>query len=279
MRKVFAFAASMIIYLGALSTASANGTVYVPEALSKPKHHKHNHKHHHRHYYEQSCEECPSLHSGYFGGLKAGYVWAKGTLKQRNQVTALNAIRSAQHDTLGIDGGEFGLFFGYDRYFPKWCMWLLGIEAGIQLSNLSAKAHTDFSTPGVLISSTKSRLKSDRSIDVALRFGHKIYDCSLLYVKAGSQITHFKLDTITHNTAANAFNEASAKKHKNQAGFLFGVGMEIPVLCHWSFGAEYIFNWYKTISGSRRSDLSGDFARVQVRPYANQLIARVIWKQ
>jgi opacity protein-like surface antigen len=292
MRKVLAIAAFSAISLAAVS-ASANGTVK-PEC-AKPVHHKahHHHKPHHVHHHEKhcapACPPCPSLHSGFFAGLKGGYGWAKGKLKQDAQVTTnlLGVLNMNKSSQVGIDGGEIGLFLGYDRYFPN--CWMLGIEGGAQWRNLSGKSNASLNSPANAASlAWNSRIKSDWSYDIAFRLGRKVYDCSLWYVKAGAQFTHFKSKTSATftNTATGAVTTATGGNgnghgHKKyRTGFLTGLGVEIPVACHWSLGAEYNFTWYQKTSINRiATNGTNDFVKQSIRPYENQLVARVIWKQ
>jgi opacity protein-like surface antigen len=283
MRKLLAFAASTAISLGAWSVASANGTVHAPEDCPKPVHHK---KHHHKpvHHHQAKpahcpppCAPCPSLHSGFFAGLKGGYGWAKGKVKHNGQhtIAGTGALTHGHSSNLGADGGLIGLFLGYDRYFPN--CWMLGIEGAAQWTDISGKtsSFTDIPAQG-LSTSWRSRFKTDWSYDVALRLGRKVYDCSLWYVKAGAQFTHFKLKA--SRTVNNTTVEGSKSKYRT--GFLAGLGVEVPVACHWSLGAEYNFTYYQRISASRTTtNGTGDFVNGRIRPYSNTVLARVIWKQ
>lgn len=290
MRKVLAFAASTAISMAAWSVASANGTVKAEEC-PKPVHHKHHahhkqHHHHHKHHAEPvACAPCPQLHSGFFAGLKGGYGWMKGKVKRSAQATNTSGavpvvFTSGQTAQLGADGGEIGLFLGYDRYFPN--KWMLGIEGGAQWTDLSGKTSAFVNTNDGRSVAFKTRLKSDWSYDIALRLGRKVYECSMWYVKAGAQFTHFKTSTnnlVTVNGVTNTLARDSHKK-KYRTGFLTGFGVEVPVACHWSLGAEYNFTWYQRVTASRAAtNGTTDFVKARVRPYENQLVARLIWKQ
>jgi high affinity Mn2+ porin len=187
---------------------------------------------------------------------------------------------------IGADGGQIGLFLGYDRIFPN--KWLLGLEAGAQWTDISGKSRTSFTVPrtgtfpGVSVFS-RTRFKSDWSYDLAVRLGRKVYECSLWYVKLGAQWTHFKLrshDHVRNLTTGASSSGRHNKRHKYRTGFLAGAGVEVPVACHWSLGAEYNFTWYQRVSSHRRDgNGTNDFGRARIRPYQNQILARVIFRQ
>jgi opacity protein-like surface antigen len=304
MRKVLAIVSFTAISLGAWSVASADGTVKSKEECPPVKHHRHHHKpvHHHpharhhmapqKHCEPVSCAPCPLICSGFFGGIKGGYALGRSKLRANSakQAVGLLQVTDSHRGKFAFDGGEVGLFLGYDHYFPN--KWVLGLEGGAQWTDLTGKA-TTFSSVGsavvggvVLPAATisqRTRLKSDWSFDVAVRLGHKIFECSTFYVKAGAQFTHFKLRTnsIQTNLATGATNRGAPHAHhkKYRTGFLAGAGVEVPVICHLSLGAEYNFTWYQRISTRRNSRINSDFIRAKVRPYESQFIAKVIWKQ
>jgi opacity protein-like surface antigen len=183
---------------------------------------------------------------------------------------------------LGIGGGEVGLFLGYDQYFSN--NWVLGIEGGAQWRSLSGVVNAFSSAPNLIFSTNMQiQLKSECSYDVALRFGHKVYENSLWYVKAGAQFTLFKLNTLNNqtNTMTNVSSTGAplANKKAYRTGALGGVGVEIPVTSHCSLGAEYTYTAYQAITANSVSNLgNGDFIKVKIRPYENQLVARILLK-
>lgn len=271
MRKVVVVSISTAISLGAWSVALANAPV--------------NPKQTHRKSYSKSTAAFvpyPSLHSGFFSGFRGAYIWTKGKLTQDTQATALGPLKSSQRTDLGIDGGEVGLFLGYDHYFPS--NWAVGIEGGAQWAALSGEINTLSSAPALnLASNMKTRLKLDWSFDVALRLGYKVYEHSLWYVKVGAQFTHFKINiqNLQTNKQINITNTAAplAGKSKYYTGLLTGLGAEIPLTSCFSLGAEYNFTWYQRIPISKVSNNgNGDFIKVRIYPYENQVVARLIWK-
>lgn len=152
MRKVLPLIILTFISLGVWSAVSANVTIPAserPQAQQKnipePK---------------RPCKSCPTLHSGFFVGLKGSYAWSKGKINENSQATATSALISSQRADLSIDGSGIGLFLGYDHYFPN--KWVLGIEGGAQWANLSGEINGTYSIPNQnAISNIKTRLQSD----------------------------------------------------------------------------------------------------------------------
>jgi opacity protein-like surface antigen len=270
MSKVLALITSGIVTLGVGSVASAN----VPAPInSKPTHNNS---------FTAPTATYPCLHSGFFGGLKGGYAWAKGNIRQDAQETPLNAVTTGQRIDFSMDGGEVGLFVGYDHYFQN--NWVLGVEGGGQWTSLSGEVKEFASTPVLTAASNmKIRVKSDSSFDVALRLGHKVHDRSLWYVKLGTQFTRFKVNVQNTqvNTLLNLVNTGAptAERNKYNTGLLTGLGAEIPISRHCSVGAEYNFTMYQRINLNRTSNSgNGDFIRFSMRPIESQIVARVMWK-
>ena len=271
MRKILAFAASTAISLGAWSVASANGTVKPECAKPVPQRHHHT-PHHHVKHHEPACAPCPCLHTGFFGGLKGGYAWAKGQAKHTDNVRVFgtaNRVIASQRPQIGADGGLAGVFVGYDFYFPS--NWVVGLEGGAAWTNLAGKSTSFVSIPGVN-GSWHTRLKTEWSYDVAARIGHRMYSCALWYLKAGAQFTSFKL------RLADNLNFSRVREHKFRIGLLGGLGFEIPVNCHLSVGTEYNFTYYQRVSNSY-TFRNGDRVKTRIRPYSNAITARLIWKQ
>ena len=113
-----------------------------------------------------------------------------------------------------------------------------------------------------------------------MRLGHKVYDCAMWYVKAGAQFTQFKLQSYNSVSTLGVSRELYSNKHRFRSGLLGGLGVEVPVACHWSLGAEYNFTYYQRVSTSRKAtNATNDFLKSRIRPYHSSLLARVIWKQ
>lgn len=271
MRKVIALTTTTAIFFGFWSNSSAQGAANQKQVQHKPPSDT-----------TSTCAQCPSLHSGFFGGLKGGYASAKGNLKLDGQATPLGPVSFSERTDLGIDGGEIGLFLGYDHYFVH--NWVLGIEGGAQWTSLSGNVSAFSSSPALISASNlKIRLNSEWSFDVAVRLGHKVYDRSLWYVKAGAQFTRFKFTTqdLQTNTLINLTNTGApfARSNKYYAGLLTGLGVEVPISCNLSLGAEYNFTLYQRVSDSKvATNGSGDFIKASIRPHESRILARIILK-
>jgi opacity protein-like surface antigen len=279
MRKVLALTVTAAIILGTGTVAPVYGKV---PAKKSPKHASYEPYNESHHKPAKACPPSNALRSGFFGGLKGGYAWINGQLKHDGQATAQGPVTSSQRTDMVSDGGEIGVFLGYDHYYSH--EGLVGFEAGAQWRNVSGETITFINAPAVNAAvNTKLRLQSDWSFDFAIRLGHKVYEKSLWYVKAGVQISRFSMSA--QNTQTNTLTGLSntsaptANKNRNRSGVLGGLGVEIPVNNHISVGAEYNFTWYQNLTVSKlSSDGNGDFINARLRPYENSLVARVLWR-
>lgn len=205
--------------------------------------------------------EAPWSWTGLYGGLRAGYGFGG------DDAWGIRRGRRMLNDNageVGLRGGQFGLFAGYNWQFPG-SQIVVGVEGDINAGQLSRSTSRASLSP--FAASFSARSSADWNGSLRLRTGLAI-DRALLYVTGGVAF----LDSNYRGVVGN--NAIVWRKSDTLVGYTVGAGFDYAITNNWFAGLEYR---YTGIAKKTLLDTTGVFA-TQRTPSFHAVTARLGYK-
>lgn len=189
-----------------------------------------------------------SAGNGIYGGL--GMIYGTGEMDNELNVTAIetndNMTTLPLSATLDMHGFGGAILAGLGKRFNN--DFYIGVEGqAIDQNTQISEASLAGTLIGITLLKTATEVQQHYTLAAILRVGAYVKEHSLLYIKGGVAETQFEVKSEAQ-TESDPIDNIQVHKNTNVMGYVLGLGIEQPILCHLSVRAEDFFTWYNNFN-------------------------------